>query len=70
MKGYDPEGNLGPKKPLPDSVRIDDPPPDKVVTEITSEQREPVSVPMPIAPEEAYQQPVDAYQQEAYTEQY
>lgn len=63
MKGYDPEGQLGPRKPLPDSVTITDPPIDKVVLEPSSEQRDPVVV-MPVvatpiaAPEPAYQQEV------------
>lgn len=37
MKGWDPTGNLGPKKPLPDTVTIQEPPVDKVVAEPTSE---------------------------------
>jgi small subunit ribosomal protein S3e len=41
MKGWDPEGNLGPKKPLPDTITILEPPVDKVVGEPTSEQRVP-----------------------------
>jgi len=61
MKGYDPEGNLGPRKRLPDSVTISDAAIDKVVLEPTSEQRDPVSVPVAAAPE-------PAYQQEAYAE--
>lgn len=40
MKGWDPEGNLGPKKPLPDSVQIMDAPVDKIVGEPTSDHRE------------------------------
>jgi len=43
MKGWDPEGNLGPKKPLPDTITITEPPVDKVVAEPTSEQRVPYS---------------------------
>jgi small subunit ribosomal protein S3e len=39
MKGWDPEGRLGPKKPLPDSVTIYEPPVDKLISEPVSEQR-------------------------------
>jgi len=68
MKGWDPEGQLGPKKPLPDSVQILEPPVDKIVAEPTSEQREPVPVSVPAAPEETYA-PQDTFQQpEAYAE--
>jgi len=69
MKGSDPEGQLGPKKPLPDSVQIIEPPVDKIVSEPSSEQREP-AVPVAPAPpaEEAYA--AESYQQpEAYAEQ-
>ena len=38
MKGWDPEGQIGPRKPLPESVQILEPL-DKNVTEPTSEQR-------------------------------
>jgi len=64
MKGYDPEGQLGPRKPLPDSVQILEPPIDKVVLEPSSEQRDPVVVPVaaPVAASEP------AYQQEPYGE--
>ena len=64
MKGYDPEGQLGPRKPLPDSVHISEPPIDKVVLEPISEQRDPIVVPV-AAPVVA---PEPAYQQEAYGE--
>ena len=47
MKGWDPEGQLGPRKPLPDSVQILEPPLDKIVAEPTSEQREPAVVAAP-----------------------
>ncbi|KAK7064198.1 40S ribosomal protein S3-1 [Favolaschia claudopus] len=70
MKGTDPEGQMGPKKPLPDSVTILEPPVDKVVLEPTSEQREPVAVAPP--PAEEYAAPPQDYQQqqpEAYAEQ-
>ncbi|KAI0732362.1 40S ribosomal protein S3 [Fomitopsis betulina] len=67
MKGWDPEGQLGPRKPLPDSVQILEPPLDKIVAEPTSEQREPAVVAAPAPPAEeqaAYQAPpADAYQQ-------
>lgn len=55
MKGWDPEGNIGPRKPLPDSVQILEPPVDKIVSEPSSEQREPaVPVAPPVQQEEAY----------------
>ena len=71
MKAYDPEGQLGPRTPLPDSVQILEPPVDKIVSEPSSEQREPavpVAAPVPVSEEFAtadagYQQP------EAYAEQ-
>ena len=67
MKGWDPEGQLGPRKPLPDSVQILEPPVDKVVVEPTSEQREPAAVVPP--PAAAAEEP--AYQsQEAYPAQF
>jgi len=64
MKGYDPEGQLGPRKPLPDSVIVHEPPVDKVIAEPTSEQREP-AVPQaaPVPDEAAYQQPQEVYDQ-------
>ena len=66
MKGWDPEGQLGPRKPLPDSVQIMEPPVDKVVVEPTSEQREPAPIVPPAAPAPAE----PAYpQQEAYPAQ-
>ena len=45
MKGWDPEGQIGPRKPLPESVQILEPPLDKNVTEPTSEQRGPAVAP-------------------------
>lgn len=72
MKGWDPEGQLGPKNPLPDSVQIVEPLPDKIVSEPSSEQREPVAVPVaPPAAEETYaaQEPAAYPQAEAYSEQ-
>ena len=65
MKGWDPEGQLGPRKPLPDSVQILEPPIDKIVVEPTSEQREPAAVVPPVAPvgeEAAYNAP-ESYSQ-------
>ena len=61
MKGWDPTGEQGPKKPLPDMVTIIEPPLDKVIAEPTSEQR---GVPE-IVPQQQ-QAPVDeqAYQQD------
>jgi len=71
MKGWDPEGQIGPKKPLPDSVQIMEPPVDKVVSEPSSEQREPVPVAVPPPAEESYapaeqgyQAPADSYEQQ------
>ncbi|KAJ3576651.1 hypothetical protein NP233_g292 [Leucocoprinus birnbaumii] len=70
MKGYDPEGQLGPKKPLPDSVQIFEPPVDKVVLEPSSEQREPIAVPVAPAAEEGYPAQDASFQQpEGATEQ-
>jgi hypothetical protein len=67
MKGHDPEGQLGPRKPLPDSVAIHEPPVDKIIAEPTSEQRE-VAIPQaaPVPDEPAYQQPQDVYDQGGY----
>lgn len=64
MKGFDPEGQLGPRKPLPDSVTIHEPPVDKVIGEPTSEQREP-AIPQaaPVPDEAAYQPPQEAFDQ-------
>jgi len=50
MKGWDPEGKIGPRNPLPDTVVIRDPPVDKLISEPVSEQRnaapvEPVAAP-------------------------
>jgi len=55
MKGWDPEGRMGPSKPLPDTVTIYDPPVDKLISEPVSEQRGPANVdptPAPAAEEE------------------
>ena len=71
MKGWDPAGELGPNKPLPDSVHILEPPEDKIIQEPTSEPFDvaPVVPPPPPAAEEpaAYQPPP---QQPAFEQQY
>jgi small subunit ribosomal protein S3e len=70
MKGTDPEGQTGPRKPLPDSVTILEPPVDKTVSEPTSEQREPIAVAPPPVEETYAAAPPQEYQQpEAYMEQ-
>lgn len=70
MKGSDPEGLLGPRKPLPDSVQIFEPSVDKIVSEPSSEQREPVAVAVAVAVDEPYAAQDPAYQQpDAYSEQ-
>jgi small subunit ribosomal protein S3e len=71
MKGWDPEGNTGPRKPLPDSVQILEPPVDKIVSEPSSEQKDPVAA--PAAPPLAAEEPVyggaqDGFQAEGYAE--
>lgn len=66
MKGSDPEGQLGPRQPLPDSVQIIEPPVDKIVSEPTSEQREPVAVPVAAPAEETYASAEPGYQAESY----
>lgn len=68
MKGWDPEGQTGPRKPLPDSVQILEPPIDKIVSEPSSEQKDPVSVPVAAPVAEEYAPPQDGYQ-EPYGEQ-
>jgi hypothetical protein len=69
MKGTDPEGLLGPRKPLPDSVQILEPLVDKPVLEPSSEQREPVAVPVAVPIEESYAPQEPVYQQpDAYAE--
>ena len=69
MKGWDPEGQIGPKKPLPDSVQIADPPIDKIVAEPTSDHREAAAVVAPPPVEEpgyqqdsGFDQPIDSFQ--------
>ena len=47
MKGWDPEGQLGPKKPLPDTITILETPVDKIVGEPSSEQRAPMAQEVP-----------------------
>jgi len=53
MKGTDPEGQLGPRKSLPDHVQIYEPPVDKIVLEPLSEQKEPTAVAPPVVDEPA-----------------
>jgi len=59
MKAHDPEGHMGPKMPLPDTVTILEPPTDKIVSEPTSESRgvaeAQVVAPPPVPEEVAYQ---------------
>lgn len=66
MKGWDPEGQTGPQKPLPDSVQIIDPPVDKIVLEPSSEQKEPSSIAPAAQVEDPYPQPP---QETGYTEE-
>ncbi|EJU01742.1 40S ribosomal protein S3 [Dacryopinax primogenitus] len=56
MKAWDPEGRLGPRKPLPDTVTIIEPPIDKLITEPLSEQKGPQEQAIPPP---APQQPVE-----------
>jgi small subunit ribosomal protein S3e len=71
MKGWDQKGEIGPNKPLPDSVQILEPPVDKIVAEPVSERREP-AIPQHIAAAAdetaAYQQAPESYDQ-GYAEQ-
>jgi small subunit ribosomal protein S3e len=67
MKGWDPEGNIGPKKPLPDSVQIIEPREEKQINEPTSEQREPVAAVPP--PAEEFSAPEPAAYPEAEAQQ-
>jgi len=71
MKGSDPDGQTGPRKPLPDSVQILEPPVDKIPSEPSSEQKEPYSVPVAAAaaPIEEYVADSGYQQPEAYAEQ-
>ena len=71
MKGHDPEGQVGPKQPLPDSVQIFEPPVDKIVSEPSSESREPVvvSAAPPAAEEPAFAPQEPAYQGDSYAEE-
>lgn len=68
MKGHDPEGHTGPRKPLPDSVTIMEPPIDKIITEPTSESKGvPEAQPIiPAAPaHDVYQsEQIDSFQQD------
>lgn len=69
MKGWDPEGQVGPRNPLPDSVQVLEPPLDKIVAEPTSEQREPAPIappaPAPPAEEPAYAAP-ESFEPQGY----
>ncbi len=69
MKGFDPEGQLGPKKPLPDSVQILEPPVDKIPLEPSSEQREPVPVAVAPQTEEPFVAQDASSYQEGFAEQ-
>jgi hypothetical protein len=65
MKGTDPEGHTGPRKPLPDAVQIFEPPVEKAIQEPSSESKEPVASIQPAAgAEESY--PQEGFQQEQY----
>jgi len=66
MKGWDPEGRMGPRKPLPDTVTIFDPPVDKLISEPVSEQRGPTNVDATPAPAE--EEPQQEYVEPAYGE--
>ncbi|KAG8841916.1 40S ribosomal protein S3 [Tulasnella sp. 330] len=62
MKGWDPEGRIGPRNPLPDTVTIFDPPVNKRISEPVSEQRGPTNVDAvaaPMAAEEEHAVPED-----------
>jgi len=61
MKGWDPKGELGPKRPLPDTVTILEAPPDKLVGEPTSESKG--AVEQPFAQPQAVEEQV--YHQES-----
>ena len=66
MKGWDPEGQTGPKKPLPDNVTILEPPIDKIVAEPTSDHRDaPTAIPPQPQEEQAYQPEQQQYEQPA-----
>ena len=62
MKGFDREGIQGPKKPLPDSVAILDPPVEKAVNEPSSDHREPAVVHPPAEEAAAFQQTEAVYE--------
>lgn len=67
MKGWDPEGLTGPKKPLPDNVTILEPPIDKIVAEPTSDHRDaPTAIPPAQTEQDAYQteQPQSQFEQQ------
>ena len=62
MKGQDKDGQKGPKISLPDTVKIMEPPVDKVITEPTSDHRDAPAVVAPPAAA-ATEEPAAAYQQ-------
>ena len=65
MKGWDPEGLTGPKKPLPDNVTILEPPVDKIVAEPTSDHRDaPTAIPPAQPEQEGYQTEQPQYEQQ------
>lgn len=72
MKGWDPEGQHGPRKPLPDAVQILEPPVEKVVTEPVSDHRDqPATIAPPVEEQQAHQeapgfdQPPQDYQEQS-----
>ena len=64
MKGWDPEGQHGPRKPLPDAVQILEPPVEKVVTEPVSDHRDQPAIIAPPAEEQQPYQEAPAYDQQ------
>jgi len=68
MKGHDPEGRLGPRKPLPDTVTILEPPIDKIISEPVSEQKGPADLSHQ-APEEQYEDQQPSFEEPVYTEE-
>lgn len=68
MKGHDLEGQTGPRRPLPDAVSIKEPPVDKIVSEPSSESREPavVAAPPPAVEEQAAYPQEPTYQADPF----
>mmetsp|Transcript_53965 Transcript_53965/g.122840 ORF Transcript_53965/g.122840 Transcript_53965/m.122840 type:complete len:124 (+) Transcript_53965:122-493(+) len=54
MRDHDPQGKLGPKKPLPDAIVILDPKEEKVYPKPFSEDKRPAP---PVVPQQQQQQP-------------